>query len=83
MAEGQKRVEKYPTDLAIRYEMGVLYFQAGKIGEAIQEFQKARQNPNKKLAAMGYLAQCYGRRKMFDLAAGTLQEAIKEKTGVR
>jgi len=79
MAEGQKRVEKYPTDLAIRYEMGVLYFQAGKIGEAIQEFQKARQNPNKKLAAMGYLAQCYGRRKMFDLAAGTLQEAIKEK----
>jgi len=79
MAEAQKRVEKYPTDLAIRYELGVLYFKAGKIGEAIQEFQKARQNPNKKLAAMGYLAQCYGKRKMYDLAAGTLQEAIKEK----
>ena len=27
VAECQKRVEKYPTDLAIRYEMGVLYFQ--------------------------------------------------------
>jgi tetratricopeptide (TPR) repeat protein len=79
MTEAQKRVEKYPTDLAIRYELGVLYFKAGKIGEAIQEFQKARQNPNKKLAAMGYLAQCYGKRKMYDLAAGTLQEAIKEK----
>ncbi len=79
IAEGQKRIEKYPTDLAIRYEVGVLYFKAGKIGEAIQEFQKARQNPNKKLAAMGYLAQCYGKRKMYDLAASTLQEAIKEK----
>ena len=79
IAECQKRVEKYPTDLAIRYEMGALYFQAGKINEAMAEFQKARGNPHKRLAAMGYLAQCYGRKKMFDLAARTLQEAIKEK----
>ena len=79
LAECQKRVEKFPTDLAIRYELGVLYFQAGKIGEAIQEFQKAQGNPHKRLAAMGYLAQCYAKRKMFDLAARTLQNAIKEK----
>jgi tetratricopeptide (TPR) repeat protein len=79
ISECQKRVERFPTDLAIRYEMGVLYFQAGKTGEAIQELQKARNNPHKRLAAMGYLAQCYGRRKMYDLAARTLQEAIKEK----
>jgi len=30
--ECQKRVERYPTDLSIRFEMGALYFQAGKIG---------------------------------------------------
>ncbi|HEX5398185.1 MAG TPA: hypothetical protein VFY06_03980, partial [Verrucomicrobiae bacterium] len=42
VADCQKRVENYPTDLAIRYEMGALYFQSGKIGEAIQEFQKAQ-----------------------------------------
>lgn len=79
LAECQKRVEKFPTDLAIRYELGVLNFQAGKISEAIQEFQKAQGNPHKRIAAMGYLAQCYGKRKMFDLAARTLQNAIKEK----
>ncbi|HZF00840.1 MAG TPA: hypothetical protein VE344_02990 [Methylomirabilota bacterium] len=79
VAECQKRVEKYPTDLAIRFEMGVLYFQAGKIGEAIQEFQKAQQNPHKRLASMSYLAQCFAKRKMFDIAARTLQNAIKEK----
>jgi len=79
VADCQKRVEKYPTDLAIRFEMGQLYFQTGKIGEAIQEFQKAQQNPNKRLASMSYLAQCFARRKMFDLAANTLQKAIKEK----
>ena len=79
LAECQKRVEKYPTDLAIRFEMGQLYLQAGKISEAIQELQKAQGNPHKRLAAMGCLAQCYARRKMFDLAARTLQNAIKEK----
>jgi tetratricopeptide (TPR) repeat protein len=79
VTECQKRVEKYPTDLAIRFEMGQLYFQTGKITEAIQEFQKAQGNPHKRLAAMGYLAQCYAKRKMFDLAARTLQNAIKEK----
>ena len=79
VADCQKRVEKYPTDLAIRYEMGVFYFQAGKIGEAIAEFQKAQGNPHKRLLAMSYLAQCFAKRKMFDLAARTLQNAIKEK----
>ena len=75
----QKRVEKYPTDLAIRFEMGQLYFQTGKITEAIGEFQKAKNNPHKGLAAMNYLAQCYAKRKMFDMAARMLQSAIKEK----
>jgi tetratricopeptide (TPR) repeat protein len=75
----QKRVEKYPTDFAIRFEMGVLYFQIGKYSEAIQEFQKAQQNPHKRLSSMGYLAQCYAKKKMYDFAARTLQNAIKEK----
>ena len=76
----RKRAEKFPTDLAIRFELGVLYFQAGKIGEAIQELQKAQNSPHKRIAAMNCLAQCFARRKMFDLAAKTLQNAIKEKT---
>ncbi len=79
VTECQKRVERYPTDLAIRYEMGALYYQIGKFSEAITEFQKAQQNPHKRLAAMGYLAKCYGKKKMFDFAARTLQNAIKEK----
>jgi len=81
LAECQKRVEKYPTDLTIRFEMGALFFQAGKITEAITEFQKAQGNPHKRIMAMSYLAQCFAKRKMFDLAARTLQNAIKEKPG--
>jgi tetratricopeptide (TPR) repeat protein len=79
MTDCQKRVEKYPTDMALRFEMGQFYFQAGKINEAIQEFQKAQGNPHKRSVAMSCLAQCYAKRRMFDLAARTLQNAIKEK----
>jgi tetratricopeptide (TPR) repeat protein len=81
LTECQKRAEKFPTDLGIRFELGQLLFQAGRIGEAIAEFQKAQNNPHKRLPAMNYLAQCYAKRKMFDLAAKTLQNAIKEKPG--
>lgn len=79
LAECQKRVEKYPTDLAFRFELGTLYFQAGKISEAQKEFQKAQGNPHKRIAAMNFLAQCFAKRKIFDLAASTLEDAIKEK----
>lgn len=81
LSECQQRVEKYPTDLSIRFELGTLYFQSGKIGEAIAEFQKAQGNPHKRIMAMSYLAQCFSKRKMFDLAARTLQNAIKESPG--
>jgi tetratricopeptide (TPR) repeat protein len=79
LSECQQRVEKYPTDLAFRFELGSLYLQLGRISEAIAEFQKAKSHPNKRFAAMNGLAQCFARRKMNDLAAKTLQDAIKEK----
>jgi tetratricopeptide (TPR) repeat protein len=79
LADCQQRAEKYPTDLAIRFELGQLYLQAGKIAEAIAEFQKAQQNPHKRIAAMSCLAQCFAKRKMYDLAARKLQDALKEK----
>src|SRR5262249_44681888 len=79
ISECQKRVERNPTDLAIRYEMGVLYFNAGKIGEATAEFQKSKNNPNRKIPSMNYLGQCFAKRKMYPLAINQFQEAIKEK----
>lgn len=77
--ECKQRVDAYPNDLQIRFELGQLYFKAGKIGEAIQEFQKAQNHPNRRIQALGYLGQCFGHRNMNDLAARTLQTALKEK----
>jgi tetratricopeptide (TPR) repeat protein len=79
VAEAKRRVEKYPTDLQLRYELGRLYLQTGKLTEAIQEFQRAQANPHIRIAAMSSLGQCFAQRGMNDLAARTLQAAIKEK----
>jgi tetratricopeptide (TPR) repeat protein len=79
LAECQKRAERYPTDLQIRFELGQLYFQMGKITEAMKEFQRAQGNPHRRIQAMSYLGQCFGRRGIHDLAASTFQDAIKEK----
>jgi tetratricopeptide (TPR) repeat protein len=81
LAECQKRVERFPTDLQLRFELGQMYLQHGKIGEAIQEFQKSKDNLQRRVASMNGLAQCFAKRKMYDLAARTLETAIKEKTG--
>jgi len=79
LEECKRRTEKYPSDLQIRFELGQLYFKTGKISEAIQELQKAQNNPHRKVQAMGLLGQCFASRGMNDLAARTLQNALKEK----
>jgi tetratricopeptide (TPR) repeat protein len=79
LEECKQRADRYPTDLGIRYELGVQFFQVGKISEAIGEFQKAQNNPQRRISALCYLAQCFSRRGMNDSAVRMLQSALKEK----
>ncbi|MBL9167827.1 MAG: tetratricopeptide repeat protein [Verrucomicrobiales bacterium] len=79
IAECRQRADQYPTDLQIKFELAELYFKAGKVTEAIQEFQKAQANPHRKVQCTIYLGRCFAKRNMNDLAARKFQEALKEK----
>jgi len=79
LEECRKRAERFPTDLQIRFEMGQVYYEAGKFNEAIQEFQKAQANPHRHIQALYHLGQCFASKGINDLAARTLQNALKEK----
>ncbi len=79
LSQAEERVAKYPNDLVLKFDLGVLYFQTGKIREAVTEFQKARANPSKQISCLSYLGKCHAARGMYDMAARSLQEAIKEK----
>jgi tetratricopeptide (TPR) repeat protein len=72
-------VDQYPQDLILRFELGEVLFRQERITDAIQEFQKAQNNPHKRVAALFYLGQCFARRGIRDLAARTLETAIREK----
>jgi tetratricopeptide (TPR) repeat protein len=79
VAEARKLVEKHPNDLALRHELGVLLFEAGRTSDAIREFQKSQLNPHKKITSLYYLGRCFARQKMYDFAIQSLQSAVAEK----
>jgi tetratricopeptide (TPR) repeat protein len=76
--ETRSRVERNPTDLQLRFELGQHLMTAGRYREALPELQRARQNPNARLRAMNLLGRCYRQLDMLDLAAHQLEEAARE-----
>ncbi len=82
ISEARKRVERNPTDLQLRYELGEQLVAAGEYTEAIAELQRARQNPNARLKAMNLLGQCYTQKGMLDLAVKQYSDAASEILGM-
>lgn len=80
--DARKRLDRNPTDLQLRYELGTHLAQAGRHRDALPELQRARQNPNARLKAMNLLGQCYRELGMLDLAAKQLDEAAREMTAM-
>ncbi|HZA38271.1 MAG TPA: hypothetical protein VE486_03940 [Candidatus Baltobacteraceae bacterium] len=78
LVDARNRVERNPTDLQLRFELGEHLVNAEHFREALPELQRARQNPNARLKAMNLLGCCYGELGMLDLATKELEEASKE-----
>jgi tetratricopeptide (TPR) repeat protein len=78
IAESKKRVERNPTDLQLRFELGERLLEAGNFGDAITELQKAQQNPNVRLRAMSLLGRCFVQKGMYDMAAARFEAAVSE-----
>lgn len=76
--DARKRLDRNPTDLQLRYELGEHLTNAGQYRDALPELQRARQNPNARLKAMNLLGRCYGELGMLDLAAKQLEDAAQE-----
>jgi tetratricopeptide (TPR) repeat protein len=76
--EARKRVDRNPTDLQFRFDLGEHLVNAGQFRDALPELQRARQNPNARLKAMNLLGRCYRELGMMDLAMKQLEEAARE-----
>ena len=78
IVDARKRLDRNPTDLQLRYELGEQLTIAGEYRDALPELQRARQNPNARLKAMNLLGRCYRELGMLDLAAKQLEDAAAE-----
>jgi tetratricopeptide (TPR) repeat protein len=72
------RVERYPNDLRLRYELGLQYFEGGQIDEAIQQFQIAQRSPKERGDALYYLARCFRAKGQMDMAIMQLETAAEQ-----
>lgn len=73
-----ERVNNYPNDLQLRYELAIMYFELGDFENALGQFQLSQKNPQRRLASIVYLGQCFHEKKQFDIAIEEYTKAISE-----
>lgn len=74
----KERVDRYPTDLRLRFEYGARKFNAGQFDDAIPLFQAARADPKNRAACGMYLGRCFYRKGYHSQAIAALEESIRE-----
>jgi len=78
LADAERLIERYPNDLMYRFELGVLYMNAGNIQGAVEQFQKSVGQPQRRVASLNYLGQCFQQMGLHDLAIDQYNKAIEE-----
>jgi tetratricopeptide (TPR) repeat protein len=70
--------ERYPNNLRFKYDLAIVYRLMGKYGEAIKEFQAARNDPRCKGLCLLGLGQCFQAIKQGRLAIHHYELAVQE-----
>jgi tetratricopeptide (TPR) repeat protein len=78
LKDAEAIVAKYPNDLLYRYDLGVLYMKTGNTPGAIEQFQRAVGQPQRRVASLNYLGQCFLQMGLHDLAIDQFLKAIEE-----
>jgi len=72
------RLVQYPTDLKLKYELGVRLFRSAKYDEAIPLFQQARSDGRVRTHSRLFLGRCFFQKKFFDQAVDVLRQGVEE-----
>ena len=69
------RVERYPNDLHLRFELGKQYFMYEYYDDALTHLQLAQKSPKDRLWALYYLAMCFLNQGQTDMGVMQLETA--------
>lgn len=68
IASYERRVQDRPTDMGLRYELGLAYLNGSMNDKAIAEFQQSVRDPKRKSLSQFNLGKAFQRKKMYDMA---------------
>jgi tetratricopeptide (TPR) repeat protein len=74
----QDRVTRYPNDLQLKFEFGVMLFDQNRINEAIQQVQAAQRNAQRRTQSLFYIGRCFRAKQQYDMAIDQLQQAVAD-----
>ncbi len=81
LEEFAERVANYPTDLALKYELGRRQLLGGNVDEAISLLQQAQREPRRAVNSMTMLGQAFARKDWHHEAAETFERALQHDLG--
>ena len=79
--EFTERAANYPTDLALKFELGRRQFLTGKYDEAIASLQQALRDPRRALRARSLIGQAFTKKSWYHEAAETFERALQVEMG--
>lgn len=71
------RVEAYPTDMSLKFELGRRYFDQGQFEDAIANLQQAQGEPKLRVRTLHMLAQSFLAMEWGDEAVTTFRQALE------
>jgi tetratricopeptide (TPR) repeat protein len=77
LSEVERRVREHPTDLGLRYRLGQLVLDAGRVDDAIEHFQYAVKDPRRRIDALVGLGGAFQVKGLVDLARKQFETALE------
>jgi predicted Zn-dependent protease len=74
--EYKARVEAYPTDLGLKFELGKRLFEGGNTDGAIALFQESQHDAKRRVESLNYLGQAFMKIGWTDEAVHTFRQAM-------
>lgn len=79
LEEFTERAANYPTDLAIRFELGRRQFLSGQYDEAIASLQHAQRDPRRAPRALSLVGQAFAKKGWYTEAVDTYERALSQE----
>ena len=73
-----ERQRQYPTDMSIRFELGLRQLRLGQYDEAIGSFQLSTRDPKRRIPSLNMLGKCFVAKKMYVEAQSQFETAIQQ-----